>query len=122
MRTILERQGYRVLTASDGNLGLALAEREAPHLVIVDMIFGVAKHEWIGLPVFLIFVAAFVYLGVLAAPRCPACRTAIHAYSFGSYPNWVPGWFARLIPRYRHCLNCGLSFSTPLNEVGKRAL
>lgn len=37
MRAVLERAGYRVLTAEDGNLGLALAEREAPHLVVVDM-------------------------------------------------------------------------------------
>lgn len=37
MQTVIERQGYRVLTASDGNLGLAVAEREAPALVIVDM-------------------------------------------------------------------------------------
>jgi DNA-binding response OmpR family regulator len=35
--TILEGRGYRVLTAGDGNLGLALAEREAPDLVVVDM-------------------------------------------------------------------------------------
>ena len=35
--TILRARGYRVLTADDGNLGLALAEREAPDLVIVDM-------------------------------------------------------------------------------------
>jgi DNA-binding response OmpR family regulator len=33
----LERQGYRILTAGDGNQGLALAEREAPDLVVVDM-------------------------------------------------------------------------------------
>lgn len=37
MRTMIERQGYRVVTASDGNQGLAAAEREAPDLVIVDM-------------------------------------------------------------------------------------
>ncbi len=37
LRTVLERQGYRVLTAADGNMGLALAERESPHIVIVDM-------------------------------------------------------------------------------------
>ena len=37
LRTVLERKGYRVLTASDGNQGLAVAEREAPHLVVVDM-------------------------------------------------------------------------------------
>src|ERR1700736_3739384 len=37
MRTVLDRKGYRVLTASDGNMGLAVAEREQPDLVIVDM-------------------------------------------------------------------------------------
>jgi DNA-binding response OmpR family regulator len=37
LQTVLERKGYRVLTASDGNMGLAVAERESPHLVIVDM-------------------------------------------------------------------------------------
>jgi DNA-binding response OmpR family regulator len=37
LRTVLEGKGYRVLTAEDGNMGLALAERDAPALVIVDM-------------------------------------------------------------------------------------
>src|SRR5262245_16853247 len=37
MRLVLEKQGYRVVTAADGNMGLAVAEREAPDLVIVDM-------------------------------------------------------------------------------------
>jgi DNA-binding response OmpR family regulator len=37
LRTVLEGKGYRVLTAEDGNQGLALAEREAPALVVVDM-------------------------------------------------------------------------------------
>jgi DNA-binding response OmpR family regulator len=37
MRTVLERHGYRVLTAADGNAGQAAAEREAPDLVVVDM-------------------------------------------------------------------------------------
>jgi DNA-binding response OmpR family regulator len=37
MRALLENKGYRVLTASDGNAGLNVAEREQPHLVIVDM-------------------------------------------------------------------------------------
>jgi DNA-binding response OmpR family regulator len=37
MRTFLQQKGYRVLTASDGNAGLAVAERERPDLVIVDM-------------------------------------------------------------------------------------
>ena len=35
--TVIERKGYRVLTAGDGQAGLALAEREAPDLVVVDM-------------------------------------------------------------------------------------
>jgi len=37
LRAVLERRGYRVLTATDGNAGLAAAESEAPDLVIVDM-------------------------------------------------------------------------------------
>jgi DNA-binding response OmpR family regulator len=37
LRTVLERRGYRVLTASDGNMGLAVAEREQPEVVVVDM-------------------------------------------------------------------------------------
>jgi DNA-binding response OmpR family regulator len=37
MRLVLEKRGYRVLTARDGNMGLAVAEQEAPSLVIVDM-------------------------------------------------------------------------------------
>jgi DNA-binding response OmpR family regulator len=37
MRTVFERKGFRVLTASDGNLGLAVAERESPDVVVVDM-------------------------------------------------------------------------------------
>jgi DNA-binding response OmpR family regulator len=37
LRTVLDRKGYRVLTATDGNQGLAVAEREQPDLVIVDM-------------------------------------------------------------------------------------
>src|SRR6516225_6757130 len=37
MRAVLDKRGYRVVTASDGNMGLAIAEREAPDLVIVDM-------------------------------------------------------------------------------------
>lgn len=37
MRTVVERAGYRVVTAADGNQGLAVAEREAPDLVVVDM-------------------------------------------------------------------------------------
>ena len=37
MRLVFEKKGYRVLTANDGNMGLALAERERPDLVICDM-------------------------------------------------------------------------------------
>ena len=37
LRAGLERQGYRVVTASDGNQGLAAAERDGPDLVVVDM-------------------------------------------------------------------------------------
>lgn len=37
LQTVLERKGYRVLTANDGNAGLAVAERDLPELVIVDM-------------------------------------------------------------------------------------
>jgi len=37
LRTVLERKGYRVFTASDGNMGLSVAERENPDLVVVDM-------------------------------------------------------------------------------------
>jgi DNA-binding response OmpR family regulator len=33
----LQASGYRVVTAADGNLGLALTEREAPDLVVVDI-------------------------------------------------------------------------------------
>ncbi len=37
MRALMENKGYRVLTATDGNAGLAVAEREQPDLVVVDM-------------------------------------------------------------------------------------
>ena len=37
MRVIIASRGYRVLTAADGNAGLAAAEREGPDLVVVDM-------------------------------------------------------------------------------------
>ena len=37
MRTILEAKGYSVLVARDGSQGIALAERENPDLVILDM-------------------------------------------------------------------------------------
>lgn len=37
IRYALESQGYQVSVARDGNQGLALAERESPDLVILDM-------------------------------------------------------------------------------------
>jgi DNA-binding response OmpR family regulator len=37
MRVALEAKGYRILVARDGNQGLAMAERENPDLVILDM-------------------------------------------------------------------------------------
>ena len=37
LRTVLEGKGYQVMVARDGNQGLALAEREMPDLLILDM-------------------------------------------------------------------------------------
>ena len=37
LQALFQKRGYRVVTASDGNMGLAMAERENPDLVIVDM-------------------------------------------------------------------------------------
>lgn len=37
IRAVLENKGFRVILAADGNLGLLAAEREAPDLIIVDM-------------------------------------------------------------------------------------
>jgi DNA-binding response OmpR family regulator len=37
MRAALEAKGYQTLVARDGNQGLAMAEREDPDLVILDM-------------------------------------------------------------------------------------
>lgn len=37
MRLALEAKGYQILVARDGNQGLAMAEREDPDLVILDM-------------------------------------------------------------------------------------
>ena len=37
IRIALEAKGYRTLIARDGNQGLAMAEREDPDLVILDM-------------------------------------------------------------------------------------
>lgn len=35
-RSLLEAEGHRVLTATDGPSGIAVAEREHPHLILVD--------------------------------------------------------------------------------------
>jgi DNA-binding response OmpR family regulator len=40
MRRVLEKAGYRVCVASDGNKGLALAERETPDLIVVDLLMA----------------------------------------------------------------------------------
>ncbi|HZT79105.1 MAG TPA: response regulator [Gemmataceae bacterium] len=37
LQAAFERAGYRVVTAADGDAGLAAAERESPGLVVVDM-------------------------------------------------------------------------------------
>jgi len=37
MKLALETKGYHILVARDGNQGLAMAEREDPDLVILDM-------------------------------------------------------------------------------------
>ncbi len=37
MRAVLEGKGYRILVARDGNAGLAVAERENPDLIVLDM-------------------------------------------------------------------------------------
>jgi DNA-binding response OmpR family regulator len=37
LRYALEAKGYEIIVARDGNQGLALAERETPDLVILDM-------------------------------------------------------------------------------------
>ena len=37
MRMMLESRGYQVLVARDGNQGLAMAEKEDPDLMILDM-------------------------------------------------------------------------------------
>src|ERR1041384_1754832 len=37
MRLALESRGYEILVARDGNQGLAMAEREDPDLMILDM-------------------------------------------------------------------------------------
>jgi len=37
MRFALETRGYQIMVARDGNQGLAMAERENPDLIILDM-------------------------------------------------------------------------------------
>ncbi|MCH7553202.1 MAG: response regulator transcription factor [Chloroflexi bacterium] len=37
IRLYLERDGYKVITASDGNKGLRLAREEAPDLIVLDL-------------------------------------------------------------------------------------
>jgi DNA-binding response OmpR family regulator len=37
MRLALESKGYKIMIARDGNQGLAMAEREDPDLLILDM-------------------------------------------------------------------------------------
>lgn len=37
VRYALEGEGYKVVIARDGNQGLAIAERESPNLIILDM-------------------------------------------------------------------------------------
>jgi len=37
MRTVLESKGYQISVARDGNAGLVSAERDAPDLVVLDM-------------------------------------------------------------------------------------
>jgi DNA-binding response OmpR family regulator len=37
IRSVLESKGHRALVARDGNAGLALAERENPDLIVLDM-------------------------------------------------------------------------------------
>ena len=36
----LERAGYRVLTAADGDAGLALAQQAKPALIVLDLMLG----------------------------------------------------------------------------------
>jgi DNA-binding response OmpR family regulator len=38
LKTVFEDHGYRVVTASDGNAGLSQVEREAPDLVVMDLV------------------------------------------------------------------------------------
>lgn len=38
IRVLLEREGYRVFTASEGLIGMELAARELPSLILLDII------------------------------------------------------------------------------------
>jgi CheY-like chemotaxis protein len=38
VRTILEREGYQVIAAADGEQGISVFEREAPHMIIIDIL------------------------------------------------------------------------------------
>jgi len=65
-RELLEQHGYEVITAGNGALGLELARRENPHLVILDVMmqtdtegFEISRRlhdipELIGLPIILL--------------------------------------------------------------------
>jgi CheY-like chemotaxis protein len=50
MKTLLEMKGYIVVEASDGEQAIEVAERERPHLIIMDLRlprlngFGVTRH------------------------------------------------------------------------------
>jgi DNA-binding response OmpR family regulator len=51
MRVALEASGYEIIVARDGNQGLAMAEKEDPDLVILDMMMpkrsGFLVLEWL---------------------------------------------------------------------------
>ncbi len=46
MKIALESKGYEIIVARDGNQGLALAEREDPSLVILDMMMPKRADFW----------------------------------------------------------------------------
>ena len=65
LRYALEAKGYDILVARDGNQGLALAERETPDLVILDMMMPkrsgflvLEKLRQLELPVKVIMITA----------------------------------------------------------------
>lgn len=46
MKLLLEREGYRVLTAANGEEGLVLAKGEQPHLILLDLMMPkMSGHE-----------------------------------------------------------------------------